>query len=138
MFRCNSRISKKLKTMRVPYRKCTLHDTDKALPVIRRRVVSRSSDIKVYCCAPWDARCAWEEHVNVEDKESANKQQLFSGATKKKCFADNCGHSRARFSHALMHISLTSTHTAVYTLAYNSLESNKHACVPMKSQQVGL
>lgn len=84
MFLCYSSISEELKTMRVPYGKCTLRDADKASPVIRRRVVSRSSDIKVYGCAWWDARCAWEEHVNVGDKESANKHQLFNRAKKKK------------------------------------------------------
>lgn len=106
-FFVNSRISEALKTMRVPYRKCTLCSTDKASPVIRRRVASRSSDIKLYCCAWWDARCAWEEHVNVEDKESANKHQLFK-------FADNCDHSHAHFSH-----SHTQNHTKL-SLTYTS------------------
>lgn len=97
-FFVNSRISEALKTMRVPDRKCTLRSTDKASPVIRRCVASRSSDIKLYCCAWWDTRCAWEEHVNAEDKESANKHQLFKGGEGE--FADNCDHSHAHFSHS--------------------------------------
>lgn len=117
-FFVNSRISEALKTMRVPYRKCTLRGADKASPVIRRRVASRSSDIKLYCCAWWDARCAWEEHVNVEDKESANKHQLFKGGGKKslQTTVTTHMHTSHTHTHARTHFSLSHTHTHMLTI----------------------
>lgn len=75
-----------------------------------RRVSQQRHKTLLLCVV--DARCAWEEHVNVEDKESANKHQLFKGGGGKK-FADNCDHSHAHFSHTRAHArtSLSHTHT---------------------------